>query len=194
MARAGRNDHRSREIALLEGREKMVLYHSVPASRRRPRAAGRAGRFAAALLLLALAGCTTTGVGMGVARNGPLHAVFTWTADSATRGTMTAALSNGQTYGGPFFQITRETTVDELNPLWTGWAGRWGWHGWDYWGPEQRFITDYSGKVVANLQGPGGYMRCRFTLMRPSSGMAGGGTGRCQLPDGAIIDADFAPT
>jgi hypothetical protein len=37
-------------------------------------------------------------------------------------------------------------------------------------------------------------MRCRFTLMQPSSGMAGGGTGRCQLPNGAVIQADFPPS
>jgi hypothetical protein len=44
---------------------------------------------------------------------------------------------------------------------------------------------------VANLAGPGGQMRCHFTLFQPSSGMSGGGTGRCQLADGTIIHADF---
>ena len=45
-------------------------------------------------------------------------------------------------------------------------------------------ITHYSGQVLANLQGPGGFMRCDFRLMSPSSGMAGGGVGQCQLPVG----------
>jgi hypothetical protein len=36
-------------------------------------------------------------------------------------------------------------------------------------------------------------MRCDFRLMRPSSGMAGGGMGQCQLPTGVIINAQFAP-
>ena len=37
-------------------------------------------------------------------------------------------------------------------------------------------MTTYTGRVVANLEGPNGtHMRCRFDLMRPSSGMAGGG-------------------
>ena len=54
-------------------------------------------------------------------------------------------------------------------------------------------ITHYSGQVLANLQGPGGFMRCDFRLMRPSSGMAGGGVGQCQLPAGAMIQAQFPP-
>ncbi|MEA3003178.1 MAG: hypothetical protein QOH81_1966 [Sphingomonadales bacterium] len=55
-------------------------------------------------------------------------------------------------------------------------------------------MTHYTGRVPANLEGPGGRMRCRFTLMRPSVGMAGGGQRRCQLPNGTIIDADFPPS
>jgi hypothetical protein len=47
--------------------------------------------------------------------------------------------------------------------------------------------------VLANLQGRGGFMRCHFTLMRPSSGMDGGGTGQCQLPSGTVIHAQFPP-
>jgi len=34
-------------------------------------------------------------------------------------------------------------------------------------------------------------MRCHFTLMSPTSGMAGGGLGECQLPTGTIIQAQF---
>jgi hypothetical protein len=34
-------------------------------------------------------------------------------------------------------------------------------------------------------------MRCRFTLVRPETGMAGGGQGQCQLPSGGEIDATF---
>ena len=106
---------------------------------------------------------------------------------------MTAALSTGDVYTGPFFQITRETRIDELDPLWIGWVGPRRWRGWDYWGPRQSVLTQYTGKVLANLAGPRGHMRCRFTLRRPSAGMAGGGEGRCQLPDGTNIRADFPP-
>jgi hypothetical protein len=34
-------------------------------------------------------------------------------------------------------------------------------------------------------------MRCRFHLMRPSSGMAGGGAGECQVAGGETIEATF---
>jgi hypothetical protein len=158
---------------------------------------------AASLAAIAIAGCTTTGVGTGQTANGRLGATFTWTESGATRGTMVAQLSNGQIFQGPFFQITSESVAD-YDPLWNGWGpgarwgggwgGRrwgWGWGGWGPWGPEMTTITNYSGQVLANLQGPSGFMRCDFRLMSPSSGMAGGGIGRCQLPTGVIIHAQF---
>ncbi|AKH18703.1 hypothetical protein SUS17_3133 [Sphingomonas sp. S17] len=117
-----------------------------------------------------------------------------WKSSGARSGTMTANLSTGATYAGPFFQITSETTIEELGPLWTGWGNRWRWRGWAYWGPTQSTLTHYSGRVLANLGGPDGQMRCHFRLMRPGAGMAGGGQGRCQLPSGTIIDATFPPT
>ena len=159
---------------------------------------------AAATLLAATAGCTTTGSGIGDSRSPGMSATFTWKAQGATTGEMTASLANGSHYAGRFFQITQETQVDNLEPLWAGWGPvgpyrRWrgGWGGgragWGYWGPDQSFVTHYSGKVLANLKGPEGNMRCRFTLARPSGGMAGGGDGQCQLPGGAKIHADFPP-
>ena len=116
---------------------------------------------------------------------------------------MVARLSNGQVYQGPFFQIRSETSVD-YDPLWNGWGpsfgwgGGWGgrpwgygWGGWGPWGPSMNTITTYSGRVLANLQGPAGYMRCNFALASPRSGMSGGGLGQCQLPNGTIIQAQF---
>ncbi len=149
----------------------------------------------AALTLALLPGCTTTGTGVGNSRAPGASAVFQWTAQSARSGTMTADLADGRRFSGRFFQITRETRVDELAPLWVGWRGPFGPRmrrgGWGYWEPSPRFITEYSGRVLANLAGPGGQMRCRFRLVRPSSGMSGGGEGRCQLGDGAVIRAHF---
>ena len=147
-----------------------------------------------ALGMLAAAGCTTTGTGVGSTPGGGVTAIFAWTAEGPRSGTMTATLSTGDLYRGPFFQVTRETRIEELGPLWVGWGRRWRWHGWDYWGPQQSYMTHYTGRVLAILEGPGGRMRCRFTLMRPAAGMAGGGQGRCQLPSGTIIDADFPPS
>ena len=43
---------------------------------------------------------------------------------------MVAQLSDGQTFQGPFFQITSESVVD-YDPLWAGWGPGWGWgRGW----------------------------------------------------------------
>src|SRR5690348_5459946 len=64
---------------------------------------------AASLLAIAIAGCTTTGVGYGQSTRGNLGATFTWSETGGTRGTMVAQLSNGQVFQGPFFQITSES-------------------------------------------------------------------------------------
>ena len=56
-------------------------------------------------------------------------------------------------------------------------------------------ITHYSGQVLANLQGPAGYMRCDFRLMRPELGHLRRRTsGTCQLPTGTIINTQFPPS
>jgi hypothetical protein len=57
------------------------------------------------------------------------------------------------------------------------------------------FVTHYTGHVLANLAGPDGKrMHCEFQLLRASEGMKGGGEGRCQLPSGKTIKADFPPS
>jgi hypothetical protein len=156
---------------------------------------------AAASLALAAAGCTTTGIGTGQVVGTNVGATFTWT-ESGNGGPMTAQLSDGRVFQGRFFQITQESRVSDYGPLWAGWGPGWGWHrpwsrwgwgwdGWGPWGPYDETITHYTGQVLANLAGPGGYMRCHFTLARPYSGMAGGGVGQCQLPTGTIIQAQF---
>jgi hypothetical protein len=159
---------------------------------------------AVSLLAIAAAGCTTTGIGTGQSTTGNVGATFSWAATGATRGSMIAQLSDGRVFQGPFFQITQESVIDDYGPLWNGWGagygwhrpfGRygWGWDGWGPWGPYNDTITHYSGQVLANLQGPTGFMRCNFALMRPSAGIGGGGMGQCQLPNGQIINAQFAP-
>ena len=155
--------------------------------------------FAFAALLCAtifMAGCQTTGAGTASTLSGDVTATLSWRSTSGSSGDMTATLNNGVSYSGPYFQITRETRVDDVRPLWTGWVTRYG--RWQYWGPEPvggewpRFVTHYSGRVLANLAaGDGTHMRCRFHLEHPSSGMAGGGIGQCQLPSGRDIDAVF---
>jgi hypothetical protein len=143
------------------------------------------------VLASGLAACTTMGTGIGSTNEGDIRAVLTWESRGDRTGTMTAMLSNGDTYTGTYFQITEETRVDSLGPLWVGWNP---WPGWPYWDAGPQFITYYTGRVVANLQGPGGRrMRCTFQLIRPPSGMAGGGLGQCQLPNGETIETTFPP-
>jgi hypothetical protein len=149
-----------------------------------------------AVLATIAAGCTTMGTGTGSTPSGGSPTVFSWESSNGVSGTMSATMS-GQTYTGQYFQITKDTTVDNIGPLWVGgwggWGGRGGW-GWGYWGadPSPDFITHYSGRVVANLSQPSGaHMRCQFRLADPDAGMSGGGIGQCQLPDGTTIDANF---
>jgi hypothetical protein len=143
------------------------------------------------LLAVLAAGCTTMGTGFGSTATGADHVNFSWKSSNSVSGTMNATLSDGKTYTGQFFQITSDTTVDNLGPLWAGWGP--GWRGdWGYWSAGPEFITHYSGRVLANLGTPDGqHMRCKFQLVHPSDGMAGGGHGQCQLPDGKTIDATF---
>lgn len=146
------------------------------------------------LLAVAAAGCATMGTGSGSTPTGADPVNFTWNSSDSITGTMDARLPDGKTYSGQFFQITKQTTVDTLEPLWVGWRGygRWGGWGWRDWDAGPAFITHYSGRVVANLGATDGeHMRCKFQLVRPREGMAGGGHGECQMPDGKTIDATF---
>jgi hypothetical protein len=147
------------------------------------------------LLAALAAGCTTMGTGFGSTATGASPVTFSWKSSDAVSGTMNATLS-GKTYSGQFFQITRDTTIDSVAPLWSAWNPGWrgGYGGWDLWNavPTSDFIKNYTGKVVANLGAPSGeHMRCKFQLAHPADGMAGGGSGQCQLPDGKTIDATF---
>ena len=155
------------------------------------------GRWIVPLLATIAAGCTTMGTGTGSTSSGGSPTVFNWKSSDGVSGTMSATMSGGQTYSGQYFQITKDTTVDSIGPLWVGgwggWGGRGGW-GWGYWGadPSPDFVTHYSGRVVANLAQPSGaHMRCQFRLADPEEGMNGGGIGQCQLPNGTTIDANF---
>jgi hypothetical protein len=145
------------------------------------------------VVVFGAAGCATMGAGTGATPSGADAVTFHWNGSTASdSGTMTASLSDGTTYTGQYFQITSNTTVDNLEPLWVGWRGGWGGLGWDDWGADSSFVTHYTGRVVANLGTvSGAHMRCKFQLADPTEGMSGGGTGQCQMPDGKTIDATF---
>jgi hypothetical protein len=144
------------------------------------------------LLVFLATGCTTMGTGFGSTASGTDPVNFSWTSSGGVSGTMNATVPDGIRYTGQFFQITSNTTVDNLGPLWDGWGPGWRRGGWAYWDAGPEFVTNYSGKVVANLSASDGkHMRCTFLLVHPSDGMAGGGTGQCQMPDGKTIDTSF---
>jgi hypothetical protein len=154
---------------------------------------------ALAFSLLVMVGCKSTGSGSGTSNTGDVQAHFTWQQSEPTSGVLNAVVSypggSQETYSGKFYQITRNSTVESLGPLWSPWYPRWG--GWAYWGaaPDQEFVTHYTGHVLANLSGPGGKgMRCQFQLLRADEGMKGGGEGQCQLSSGQTIRAEFPPS
>ena len=161
----------------------------------------RRSQILGACLTLSLIGaCSTSSQGMGggelaVAGRPSQPVLFTWQSqDGGISGTLVAALPNA-TYTGAFMQVTTETERSMLLPLWSGWDI--GWADWPYWtfdAPSAdritRFTREYSGKVVATLQDPGGQrMRCRFHMDVPAAGMAGGGQGECQLAGGKVVAA-----
>jgi hypothetical protein len=148
------------------------------------------------LFCAAIMGCKSTGFGTGESPHGNVKVNFTWEQSAPTSGTLRAVLTTSdgtnEMYEGKFYQITRDTTVETLGPLWSPWYAGWG--GWAYWGPvpNESFVTHYTGHVVANLAGPNAErMRCQFQLNRSEEGMKGGGQGQCQLPSGKTINADF---
>jgi len=150
-----------------------------------------------ALATLALAGCETqtAGTGSGNVRGTQKPVAFTWQSDDSNSGDMTATFSSGRVFTGSYFQITHETRVDHLDPLWDGWGHPHRSGDWRYWDadPGNDFVRKYSGHVVANLHAENGeHMRCRFNLISPQRGMAGGGEGRCQLSESEReINAEF---
>jgi hypothetical protein len=148
---------------------------------------------------IALSACETAshgaGTGSGNVRGTSKPVAFTWQGDDRDSGDITATFASGRVFKGSYFQVTHDTRVDRLDPLWDGWGRPYRSDNWRYWSndPGPEFMHAYSGQVLANMHAENGeYMRCRFTLANPSRGMAGGGEGRCQLSEsGKEINADF---
>jgi len=143
---------------------------------------------------LILSACQTAGTGSGNVRGTRKPVAFTWQSTDSVSGDITATFGTGRVFKGTYFQITRDTRVDRLEPLWHGWGNRRR-SSWRYWAadPGPQFVKTYSGRVLANLHSDDGeHMRCRFTLISPQRGMAGGGEGRCQLSEAdQEISAEF---
>jgi hypothetical protein len=143
---------------------------------------------------LTLSGCQTAGTGTGNVRGSRKPVAFTWQSTDSVSGDITATFGTGRVFRGQYFQITQDTRIDRLDPLWYGWDGRRR-GAWRYWAADSgtQFAKTYSGRVLANLHSEDGeHMRCRFTLISPQRGMAGGGEGRCQLSESdQEISAEF---
>ncbi|HYR34906.1 MAG TPA: hypothetical protein VEQ87_11485 [Burkholderiales bacterium] len=146
---------------------------------------------------VALGACTSMGGGSGFAAPGNEAVNFSWKSDdgSGTSGRMSATLADGTIFSGDYLEITRQAASPELEPEWNRWD-----RGVSDLVTEEEMpafgsSTLYSGRVLANLRsGDGQRMRCRFHLNVPSEGMAGGGQGKCDLPNGGSVDAVFPRT
>lgn len=152
----------------------------------------------AAMLLFATvmaSACATTDDGFGSSRaGGDAPVMFSWRSEDGVSGQITATTPEGRSLVGKYFQITSDTRLDSLAPLWDGWGPEQ--RGWPFWytQPGPQFVDHYRGRVLANLSASDGEpMWCSLRLLEPSSGMAGGGEGVCQLRNGETIDAMFPP-
>jgi hypothetical protein len=151
-----------------------------------------------AIAALAMIACETpngAGTGSGNVRGTQKPVAFTWQSKDSDSGDITATFGTGRVFTGSYVQVTHDTRADDLDPLWDGWDAPRSKNTWRYWkaGSRSEFIRENSGHVIANLHADNGeYMRCRFTLISPQRGMAGGGEGRCQLSEsGREINAEF---
>ena len=91
--------------------------------------------------------------------------------------------------------MTSTVRTTGYRSIWSGWPPGWSdSYDWGEYGayPVSELSTSYSGKVVANLLGPGAQrLRCRFDLEEPATGMRGGGQGECQFTGGRTVSALF---
>jgi hypothetical protein len=126
--------------------------------------------------------------------------MFVWKTKPVSRlkGSIATVLPDGSAFKGSWVELvqTRPAPPDDPQPqLWIGWQPYW-----------QEFLRTqhstlpldegatgvvkvYTGKVLAKLRSTDGKkdMSCQFTLNEPEAGLAGGGTGSCQLHDGSMI-------
>jgi hypothetical protein len=145
------------------------------------------------MLTVIVAGCSTTGTGVGYAVSGGSPITFAWKSSDIVSGTMTATLPDGTTFSGRYFQITPDTSLPGIASLYDGWNPAWEESNSGE-GPRKDFNAKLAHRAVANLTSvSGAHMKCMFQLVYPPNGMYGGGTGKCRLADGEIIDARFPP-
>ena len=124
-----------------------------------------------------------------------------WESESSLTGSMTFTLGpGGQRYVGPYLLLEKSVSHVAMVPFYDAWDSAsfrgWGAGGIDPWFEPgwgiSVWVDHYDGRVVSTLQGNrGGSARCHFTLKLTESGIPGGGTGKCQISDGGLLDVAF---
>lgn len=108
---------------------------------------------------------------------------FSWRSGfDAGQGELKATLASGEVYSGPFAQVRADIGTNTTGAHFLGWSSpAWASDPW-YGGPPKEIHGANTPKLVAKLQSASGTpMRCVFELNAPDRGIAGGGTGHCQI-------------
>jgi len=126
---------------------------------------------------------------------------FSFEVESAKSGLLMTTLGKGgEHFRGPYVRVEKSTEGHLVTEVYNGWSGP-EWEVWHHdadgrWTETAKsfgeFANFYTGKVVATLNGnDDDVMRCRFTLADPEGGWSHGGTGECQVSDGARVELNF---
>jgi hypothetical protein len=126
---------------------------------------------------------------------------FSFEVENAETGLLSTTLGKGgERFRGPYVRVERSTQGELVTEVYNGWSSP-EWEVWHHdadghWTATAKSFGDFAdfftGKVVATLSGSENHaMRCQFTLTNPPGGWLHGGTGECQVSDGARVDLDF---
>lgn len=165
-------------------------------SRTKTNAALAALGVAALLLASACASSGTTTATVVDRQGAAIPARMTWQTPSPTgaHGRLMVTLPDGETYVGAYQLVDEPDAM--TTALWSPWH-----EGWPEWplpwegaalpgdvdvADRDALVQRYVGLVIANLESRDGErMRCRFGLLQPSVGLAGGLDGDCRSTTGA---------
>lgn len=132
----------------------------------------------------------------------PQRVPLSWETEGGGHGTIHATLGRGgEHFKGEYVLVREGASGVRVHTIYRDWnQPAWGTLDWgeegNYDANEvvdiQGFMHLYTGQVVATLFGNQDHsMRCKFTLMKPDSGMISGGIGNCQVSDGSQVDVKF---
>jgi hypothetical protein len=145
------------------------------------------------------AACVANGNGNGEVK-GPnampeQSVTLMWKSDGLApdHGRISGTLADGTHYAGDYIEVTDDAEENQYAFSWEGWQPYWS--EWDWDGRVEamdwpRFVAMYKGTVIANLKSDDGerWLRCRFIIDTPATGIAGGTNGLCQSSDGETLD------